>query len=85
MDNLAAHKVAGVRELIESRGAILVYLPPYSPDFNPIEKCWAKIKEILRAAKARTLQLLEETVSDAMNRISGQNANAWFLHCGYGL
>ena len=54
MDNLAAHKVAGVQELIASAGATLVYLPPYSPDLNPIEQCWAKIKEILRSAKARS-------------------------------
>ena len=55
MDNLAAHKVEGVRELIAARGAQLLYLPPYSPDFNPIEKCWAKIKQLLRGAKARSL------------------------------
>ncbi len=53
MDNLAAHKVAGVRQLIEATGARLLYLPPYSPDFNPIEKCWAQLKQYLRAAKAR--------------------------------
>jgi len=55
MDNLAAHKVAGVRQQIESREAELLYLPPYSPDFNPIEQCWAQIKQHLRATQARTL------------------------------
>ena len=55
MDNLAAHKVAGVRESIQARGAELLYLPPYSPDFNPIEACWAQVKQQLRSAKARSL------------------------------
>src|ERR1700676_1014046 len=55
MDNLAAHKVDGVRGLIAARGAQLLYLPPYSPDFNPIEKCWSKIKQLLRGGKARSL------------------------------
>ena len=55
MDNLAAHKVDGVRDLIQGAGAELRYLPPYSPDFNPIEKCWSKVKQLLRGAKARYL------------------------------
>lgn len=83
MDNLSAHKVAGVRQLIQARGAQLLYLPPYSPDFNPIEQCWAKIKEILRSAKARTLQLLEDAVTLAITAITTDNASAWFHHCGY--
>jgi transposase len=57
MDNLAAHKVAGVKDLIEQTGAELRYLPPYSPDFNPIEKCWSKVKQLLRAAKTRSAVL----------------------------
>ena len=56
MDNLAAHKVDGVRERIERVGAQLLYLPPYSPDFNPIEPAWSKVKQLLRGAKARTLR-----------------------------
>jgi transposase len=85
MDNLAAHKVAGVRPLIESTGARLLYLPPYSPDFNPIEQAWSKIKQLLRSAKARTLEALESAVADALAAITPENASAWFAHCSYGL
>jgi len=59
MDNLSSHKVAGVRERIEAAGAEVLYLPPYSPDLNPIEKAWAKLKQLLRTAKARTTEALE--------------------------
>lgn len=83
MDNLAAHKVHGVRELIESRGAQLCYLPPYSPDFNPIEKCWSKVKQLLRGAKPRSLPSLETAVADALNAVTPQNIQACFRHCGY--
>jgi len=85
MDNLAAHKVAGVRERIEATGASLVYLPPYSPDFNPIEQAWSKVKQRLRSAKARTLEALEPALAEALAAITPQNASAWFFHCGYGL
>ncbi len=85
MDNLGAHKVDGVRQRIEAAGARLLYLPPYSPDFNPIEQAWSKIKEHLRSAKARTLEVLEEIVTQALRTITPQNASAWFSHCGYGL
>lgn len=85
MDNLAAHKVAGVRELIESRGAQLLYLPPYSPDFNPIEKAWSKIKQLLRSAKPRMLDALQEAAALALAAITSENATAWFTHCGYGI
>jgi transposase len=85
MDNLAAHKVAGVRERIEATGASLVYLPPYSPDFNPIEQAWSKVKQLLRSAKARTLEALEPAVANALAAVTRQNASAWFSHCGYGL
>lgn len=84
MDNLAAHKVRGVRELIERSGAELRYLPPYSPDFNPIEKCWSKMKQLLRAAKARSLMSLEHGVADALAAVTPQNVQACFRHCGYG-
>ena len=83
MDNLPAHKVAGVRTLIEGRGAQLLYLPPYSPDFNPIEPAWSKIKERLRAVKARTLPLLDDAVTAALATITPDNAVGWFRHCGY--
>ena len=85
MDNLAAHKVAGVRQLIEATGARLLYLPPYSPDFNPIEQAWSKIKHLLRSAKARTVEALEHAIAEALAAITAENALAWFSHCGYSL
>jgi len=85
MDNLAAHKVQGVRQRIEATGARLIYLPPYSPDFNPIEKAWSKIKQLLRSAKARTVEALENAVAEALAAITAENALAWFAHCGYSL
>jgi transposase len=83
MDNLAAHKTPRVRERIEQTGAQVLYLPPYSPDFNPIEQCWAKIKECLRAAKARLLDVLEQAIAAAITTITPENSAAWFHHCGY--
>ena len=83
LDNLPAHKVDGVRSLIESCGAQLLYLPPYSPDFNPIEQAWSKLKELLRAIKARILPLLEEAIAGAIAAITADNADGWFRHCGY--
>jgi len=77
MDNLSSHKVAGVRELIEAAGAELLYLPPYSPDLNPIEKAWAKLKQLIRSAKARTKQELEQAVAEALKLITPENAKAW--------
>ena len=85
MDNLSAHKVAGVRQRIEATGAELRYLPAYSPDFNPIEPCWGKVKQCLRALKARTVERLEEALTEAIASISPQNSLAWFRHCGYGI
>ncbi|MCA1626892.1 MAG: IS630 family transposase [Acidobacteria bacterium] len=83
MDNLKAHKVAGVEEAIEAKGARVEYLPPYSPDFNPIEKCWSKIKTYLRKAKARTREALEAALKEALLTITEADARAWFAHCGY--
>jgi transposase len=74
-----------VRPLIESTGARLLYLPPYSPDFNPIEQAWSKIKQLLRSAKARTLEALESAVAEALAAVTAENASAWFAHCSYGL
>lgn len=85
LDNLAAHKVDGVERLVEATGAHLLYLPPYSPDFNPIEQAWSKIKQLLRAARARTLEALETAIAEALAAITPNNARAWFAHCGYGL
>ena len=85
MDNLSTHKVRGVRERIEACGAELLYLPPYSPDLNPIEKAWFKLKQFLRTAKARTAEALDQAISEALKTITAGNAAAWFRHCGYAL
>jgi transposase len=85
MDNLTAHKVDGVRALIQAAGAELRYLPPYSPDFNPIEKCWSKVKQLLRGAKARYMFSLEQAVTQAISALTPQNTEDCFRHCGYGL
>jgi len=84
MDNLAAHKVHGVRDLIQATGAELRYLPPYSPDFNPIEKCWSQVKQRLRAAKARSLFALDHSLGQALAAVPPHNFQACFRHCGYG-
>ena len=83
MDNLSAHKAAAVRQVIEAVGARLLYLPPYSPDLDPIEKCWAKIKQVLRSLKARTSEAREAAMTAALATISAENARAWFQYCGY--
>lgn len=83
MDNLPAHKVTGIKELIEASGARLIYLPPYSPDLNPIEKCWSKIKTHLRKAKARTRAELEKALQAALLLITEEDAVGWFKSCGY--
>jgi transposase len=85
LDNLPAHKVAGVKELIEAKGAKLIYLPPYSPDLNPIEKCWSKIKTHLRKAKARTRAELEKALREALLLITQEDAVGWFRSCGYSI
>jgi len=78
MDNLSSHKVKGVRERIEAAGAELLYLPPYSPDFNPIEKAWSKLKQLLRSAKARTKEALDQAITELLPQITAENAQAWF-------
>jgi transposase len=85
MDNLPAHKIKMVRELIEAREAKLIYLPPYSPDLNPIEKCWSKIKTYLRAVKARSYEALSEALKQALLTITAEDAKGWFASCGYSL
>ena len=77
MDNLSAHKVDGVRERIEACGASVLYLPPYSPDLNPIEKAWAKLKACLRALRALAMPQLELATAKALQTITPQNAQAW--------
>ena len=83
MDNLPAHKHPGVAEAIEASGARLLYLPPYSPDFNPIEPMWSKIKTALRAAAARTFESLGTAIDDAFASITPQDCQGFFRHCGY--
>ncbi len=85
MDNLPAHKVAGIEALIEAQGARLIYLPPYSPDFNPIELAWSKVKAMLRRLKARTLPNLIDALKLALLAITPQDIQGWFAHCGYAI
>lgn len=83
LDNLGSHKVEGVREAIEAVGAESFYLPPYSPDFNPIELCWSKLKGILKKLGARTRDGLEDGIATAMAQILPADSMARFKHCGY--
>jgi transposase len=83
MDNLAAHKVTGIRDAIEATGAILLYLPPYSPDFNPIEMAFAKLKALLRAAAARTVDDLWGAVANAIERFTPDECRNYFAEAGY--
>jgi transposase len=83
MDNLSAHKVAGVRQAIEAVGAQLIYLPPYSPDLNPIELCFAKLKSLLRTAKTRTLEALEHAIGQSLDQFTPNECRNYFRHCGY--
>jgi len=83
MDNLGAHRPKRVRELIEERGCELVYLPAYSPDYNPIEEAFAKIKNLLREAAARTKEALVDAIGVALSAVSAQDARGFFEHAGY--
>ncbi len=84
MDNLQVHKTRKVRELIEERGCSLVFLPSYSPDFNPIEEAFSKAKGLLRKAKARSFEALVEASGEALSAVTSQDAHGFFAHCGYG-
>ena len=83
IDHLSAHKGEPIGRLIEACGARVHFLPPYSPDLNPIELCWAKVKTALRAAKARTFDALVNALGDALRAINPADIIAWFAHCGY--
>jgi transposase len=85
LDNLATHKVQGIREAIEASGARLLYLPPYSPDFNPIENMWSKIKQILRSLAPRTQDELVTAAKTAFNAISTADCQNFFLHARYAI
>jgi transposase len=82
MDNLPVHYAETTKALIESVGAFVKFLPPYSPDLSPIELCWSKLKEILRSQGARTSDALDEAITMAVNLITDENALNWFNHCG---
>ncbi len=84
MDNpFSSHYAQGVREAIEEAGCSLLYLPPYSPELNPIEHTWSKLKALLRRAEARTLKTLAAAVSVSSSEISKSDLAGWFNHCGY--
>ncbi len=85
VDNLGAHKGESVRELIEKRGCQLLYLPPYSPDYNPIEEAFSKIKGALRKAQARTREALIEALGVAISAVTARDAHGFFEHGGYHL
>lgn len=83
MDNLSAHKRPQVTELIEAAGASVLYLPPYSPDFNPIEMIWSKIKRLLRSFAARTIEALHDAFGQAFAAVTTSDIAGCFRHCGY--
>ena len=83
MDNLSCHKVKRVKEAIEAVGASVFYLPPYSPDLNPIEMMWSKIKALLRKWKARSSELLNLYISNAFSAVTAEDIEHWFAACGY--
>jgi transposase len=85
MDNLRAHKAAGLREAIEQAGAQVLSLPPYAPDWSPIAPGWSKLKTALRTATARTREALEQAGAQALATITVADAHSWFQHCGYAL
>ena len=81
MDNLSSRKVQGVRDRIEACQAELLHLPPYSPDLNPIEKAWSKLKQLLRNAKARSTEALDQAITQLLPELTPANAQAWFRLC----
>jgi transposase len=83
MDNLKTHYCEGVREAIEARGASVLYLPPYSPELNPIEHTWSKLKALLRRIEARTLRDLAAALAQSTTKILKSDLLGWFSHCGY--
>ncbi|MBA3806635.1 MAG: IS630 family transposase [Acidobacteria bacterium] len=83
LDNLGAHKASCLEQVAEARGARVLWLPPYSPDYSPIENCWSKIKTALRAAKARTRDELEKALAKAIELVTSADVRGWFKLCGY--
>jgi len=85
MDNLSPHKNLETVRLLEQAGMRVRFLPPYSPDFNPIEKLWSKVKAALRAAKARTIAALNTAIAAALDSVTPEDAAGWFASCGYSI
>ncbi len=85
LDNLGAHRASRVEEVAAERGAQVLWLAPYSPDFSPIEQCWSKIKSYLRGAKARSAQALDKALAQAIGLVTETDIRGWFRHCGYSL
>lgn len=83
LDNLGAHKASCLEQVAKQRGARVLWLPPYSPDYSPIENCWSKIKTALRAAKARTRDELDKALVKAIQLVTKTDIQGWFTHCGY--
>jgi len=85
LDNLTAHRASRIEEVAAERGAQVLWLPPYSPDYSPIEQCWSKIKTYLRGAKARSRDQLEGALATALGLVTKSDIRGWFKHCGYSL
>ena len=85
LDNLGAHRASRIEEVAKGRGAQVLWLAPYSPDFSPIEQCWSKIKSFLRGAKARTSDELDRALAQAIGLVTRADICGWFKHCGYSL
>lgn len=82
-DGLGAHRLAAVKAAVEAAGATVCQLPPYSPDFSPIELCWSKVKALVRSAAARTRAALIDAVANALAKVTASDLAAWFRHCGF--
>jgi transposase len=85
MDNLQCHKNAAAQKLIQQAGAQVWYLPAYSPDYNPIEKMWSKVKAFIRKVRARTQEMLDKAIADALATITQSDICGWFKSCGYNI
>ena len=85
LDNLGGHRASRIEEVAEGRGAEVLWLAPYSPDFSPIEQCWSKIKNYLRGAKARTGEELNKALARAIKLVTKADIRGWFKYCGYSL
>ena len=83
LDNLGAHRASRVEQIAESCGARVIWLPPYSPDFSPIEQMWSKLKTYLKKVKARTREELDRAIADGLKLITESDCRSWFKHCGY--